>query len=292
MDKAKIITHFGEAFYTKVLHDLETYAKRWSLSGFSQIDYYSVNCLFKCVSEKHGLCILKIGKPSIETKTEFQILKEYEDGGKFCRVYEVDIENGILLIERIEPGFQLRAEPSLEKRLDLFCQLFCGLHKEPTDKTIYPTYRGWVSRITEFMSHRAEHQLLYEKMAGAELICRSLCEKYPGEKLLHGDFHHDNILLDVKNKYRIIDPKGVIGDPVFDIPRFILNEFEDKCDEAFIKKYTCITKYLSEKLDIPEFDIRCLVYVETCMANCWNVESSVKPDMESVLFTEQMMEKI
>jgi streptomycin 6-kinase len=33
--------------------------------------------------------------------------------------------------------------------------------------------------------------------------------------------------MDYLSRYTIIDPKGVIGDPVFDISRFILNEFHD-----------------------------------------------------------------
>ena len=43
MNKEKIISHFGKAFYQKVLHDLEKYAKLWDLGDFEQVDYYSVN---------------------------------------------------------------------------------------------------------------------------------------------------------------------------------------------------------------------------------------------------------
>jgi len=109
--------------------------------------------------------------------------------------------------------------------------------------------------------------------------------------LLHGDLHHDNVLLGGDNRYRIIDPKGVVGDVVFDIPRFILNEFDDDLDDAFHGKLTHITRTLATRLDIPECDIRRLTYVEMCMANCWNVESNDKPNMDEVLFTERMMDE-
>ena len=292
MDENKIIKHFGEEFYIKVLNDLECYAYLWGLSDFNQVDYYSVNCIFKCFSEKYGMCILKIGRPSIETQTEYHTLREYNDSGKFCKVHEADINNGVLLIERVIPGTQLRNEPCLEKRLELFYELSYGLHIEPVYKTVYPTYLGWVTRITEYMSSRTDYKLLYEKMIEAEEICKNLCDKYPNEMLLHGDFHHDNILLDTNKQYRIIDPKGVIGDSVFDIPRFILNEFDDEHNEDFINKFTYITKSLSAKFNIPEYDVRCLTHVEMCMANCWNVESAEEPDIGAVLFTEKMMNKM
>jgi streptomycin 6-kinase len=291
IDKEKIITHFGMEFYSKILNDLDKHTVLWDLSELEQIDYYSVNCIFKCVSNKHGLCVLKIGNNPQEVKNEYNILSEYS-GTQFCRVYEADIANSVLLIELIMPGTQLRAETSLDKRLDIFHRLSQGLHKKPALKENYPTYIGWVSQITEYMRNRKDHKMLYEKMAHAEQVCRVLCDKYHGEMLLHGDLHHDNILLDGDNNYRIIDPKGVIGDVVFDIPRFILNEFDDVIDDGFQKKYMHITKMLSKKFIIPEYDIRKLTYVEMCMGNCWNVEDGEEPDIDCVLFAERMMNEM
>lgn len=288
LDKEKIRAHFGADFYQKLKNDLDKYTKLWELSQLEQIDYYSVNCIFKCVSKKYGSCILKIGNPCVETKTEYQMLQEYAHKS-FCKAYEADMGNGVLLMEQIKPGTQLRAEPNLDQRLHIFGDLFRNLHIEPTNKEDYPTYMGWVSRITEYMRGRKEYGELYQKMRKAEEICIALCQMYQGEMLLHGDLHHDNILLGENNGYRIIDPKGVVGDAVFDIPRFILNEFGDTLDDDFVRKYIHITHTLSEELHIPESDIRRLTYVEMCMANCWNVESGMEPNMNEVLFTEKMM---
>jgi streptomycin 6-kinase len=291
MNKEKIISHFGKVFYQKVLHDLEKYVKLWDLSGFEQVDYYSVNCLFKCHSPKFGACILKIGNSCKETQTEYAMLQEY-NGSCFCRVYEADIASGILLIEQIIPGIQLRAEKDIKKRINIFCDIFKGLHKKPYDKSIYPAYMGWVSRIAAYMRVQKDYSTLSAHMSNAEQICCSLCEKYSGEMLLHGDLHHDNILLGSDKCYRIIDPKGVMGDCVFDIPRFILNEFEDEIPQAFNEKFRFITKSLYKKLSIPEVDIRKLVYVEMCLANSWNVESKTAPNMQHVDFAKEMMNEI
>lgn len=291
MEKDKIASHFGLAFYNKLLADLERYEGLWGLSDYEQVDYYSVNCIFTCISNQYGPCVLKIGKNTEETEKEYRVLHEY-NGRQFCRVYEADTANGALLIEHITPGIQLRAEPDLDKRLILFHEVSRGLHIEPADETIYPTYMGWVSRITEYMRNRKEYEALSAKMAKAEQICSRLWMNYPKRMLLHGDLHHDNILLGSNARYFAIDPKGVIGDSVFDIPRFILNEFDDEHDADFTKKYIHITNTLSEKFNITEYDIRCLAYVEMCMAHCWSVESAEEPDLDSVLFTEKMMDEL
>ena len=277
---------------------MRRYALRWGLSNIRQIDYKSVtmNRLFTCNSAEHGECILKVGYDIKEIKNEYNILQEYK-GTRFCKVYEADIENGILLLERIIPGIELREELDLDKRLELFCEVFSALHIQAADKSIYPTYMGWVSRITEYMRGRKDYEILANKMTQAERICIELCEKFSGEMLLHGDLHHHNILLGKNNYYRIIDPKGVIGDRVFDIPRFISNEFDGfasneskaEVDHDFDKKFKYIIKTFSEKFDIPEQDILHLAYVEMCMAQCWHVESGQEPNMNFVMFAEKMI---
>jgi streptomycin 6-kinase len=148
---------------------------------------------------------------------------------------------------------------------------------------------GWVSRIAAFMREKKEFSALSSHMTAAEQMCRELCEKYSNEMLLHGDLHHDNILLGNDNQYYIIDPKGVVGDRVFDIPRFILNEFEDEINEGFTAKYNFIIETLSEKLYIPQSDLLKLVYVEMCMSESWSVESNEAPNMSEVEFTRAML---
>ncbi|NCA67841.1 MAG: aminoglycoside resistance protein [Clostridia bacterium] len=288
MNTEKIISHFGNDFYQSLLTKLAEYQVKWMLDNFKQVDYYSINCIFKCTSKKHGDSILKIGKSSDETQSEYNALSEYEDS-RFCRVYEADISNGALLIEQIIPGTQLRAVSDIDKRLDLFCKVFEDLHKQPSVKSKYPTYMRWVSRIASFMRDKTDFKKLSDYMNEAERICRDLCGKYTEEMLLHGDLHHDNILLGNDNQYHIIDPKGVVGDRVFDIPRFVLNEFEDDITEGFSKKYRYIIETLSKKLSVPKIDLLRLVYVEMCMGNSWCVESNEKPNMKDVEFTKMMM---
>ena len=45
----------------------------------------------------------------------------------------------------------------------------------------------------------------------------------PGDSILvHGDFHHHNIL-DAGGRHVAIDPKPMLGEPEFDVPPFLWN---------------------------------------------------------------------
>lgn len=289
-----VINRFGKDFYKKVLRDIETYADKWTLTSFQLIPSYSSNLIFICYSENFGRVVLKIGNPSFrEIFTEFNTLCEY-NGRRFCRVFDDDIENGVILEEYVQPGNPLRDESSLDKRLSVFCSLYKGLHIMPIKAEIYPTYTEWVCRITEYMSKRQDCKELYLYMKKAKDICLSVSALYSKKMLLHGDFHHDNILLGNDGEYIAIDPKGVIGDPVFDIARFILNEFGGEITTELYKKINHIICILEKNLDIPSYILKQCFYVETTMGVCWSVEDGSTPEeyqklLENVAFAETIL---
>lgn len=290
----KICNHFGKEFYEKVLRDIEVYADKWNLSSYQFIPSYSAKIVFSCDSAKFGKAVLKIGNPSSrETITEFNTLRHY-NGRRFSRVFDADIENGVILEESIQPGKPLRNESSLDRRLSVFCSLYKGLHIAPANEEVYPTYTEWVGRITEYMSKRQDCKELYLLMKKAKDICSSVSASYSQKMLLHGDFHHDNILLGTEGRYVIIDPKGVIGDPVFDVPRFILNEFGDEITADLDKKIIDITCTLEKNLHIPNDIIKKCLFVETAMGICWMVEDGSTPEeypklLQTVAFAERIM---
>ncbi len=286
----KITNHFGNEFYEKVVKDIDRYSKEWELEILEFVEYYSANLILICHSRQYGDAVLKIGRNSEAFFTETQFLEEYKGNG-FCKVFKSDIENGVILEEYIKPGTRLRDEEVLEKRLSVFVDLYNGLHIKPARDEIYPTYLGWVSRITEYMSKRDDYKELYDLMKEAEEVCLDLCKQYPEKVLLHGDFHHDNILLGKDNKYKIIDPKGVIGASIFDVPRFILNEFEvDISFEHYSKHMRRINDFFVDNLNIPIDVIKKCVFIETAMANCWMVEDNEVPDIGSVIYAKVLMD--
>ena len=52
---------------------------------------------------------------------------------------------------------------------------------------------------------------------------RDLLESAPAPVALHGDMHHFNVLRAGREPWLAIDPKGLAGDPCFDVCQFLRN---------------------------------------------------------------------
>lgn len=166
-----------------------------------------------------------------------------------------------------------------------------------------PTYLDWLDYAVEFCEKlfleneqttakaisdggNATDITIWKKRAEeARAIGQELFEKYPDRVLLHGDLHHDNLLLGADGSYVFVDPKGVIGPEIFDLPRFILNEaeYEDaeyvsgsRSGDGITKHIQTVIRHLSKRLGYPEEDIRKLYYMEAVLAHIWNIEDGIE----------------
>lgn len=283
-NKDKAIEWFGADFIAKVDGLMESLITKWAIDGLKLIDSFSANLVFKGQSEIYGPVVMKFGRNRSEFVSEVKAL-EFLSGKSICKLIDMDDENLVLLQESVDPGTELASEEKMDKRLDVFSDLFQQLHHDKK-KVIdlseanykYDSYELWIFRITEYMEVKKGWDELTDHMKKAKDLYIQLSELYPTKSLLHGDFHYHNILKGEKG-YKIIDPKGVIGNPIFDIPRYILNEYWDEKDEKKVDEtLQKVFNVLSSKLNVPLDILTKLVYVEGCMANCWCVESGMTLD--------------
>jgi streptomycin 6-kinase len=287
-EKDKIRDDRVESYYESVKEGIAEYITRWKLSKMRLLDDGRESFVCSCHSEIYGDAILKNRKTAKVIEDEYNTLAEYR-GRRFCKAFDADIKNGFLLEEQIQPGLELRKEKSLDKRLFVFCLLHNGLHIMPSKADKYPTYLDWVSKITGYMEKREDYKDLYLHMKRANDLCGELFAAYPSRMLLHGDLHHDNILLNERKEYTIIDPKGVLGDPIFDIPRFILNEMEENLNQQLFDKINYMIKVIGTRLNIPVPVLKQCFYIEMAMAECWNVEDQDTVCLDNVIFAEKIL---
>lgn len=277
----------NHSYYNRIKSKLNIYARKWALSHLEVIDDGRESCVLKAISKQYGNVILKKRETVKVIEDEFNTLVEY-NGRNFCKVYEAKLENGILLEEQIQPGTELIKETSLDQRLAVFCSIYKNLHIEPINQYQYSTYYDWVDKISRYMETREDHKVLCMHMKKAEMICKELMTLYPRKMLLHGDLHHHNILQNNHNGYTLIDPKGVIGDPIFDLPRFLLNEMEEEINQDLFEKINYAITVIGDKLEIPTEIIKKTFYIEMAMAECWMVEDGEKACLDRVIFAEKI----
>ena len=121
------------------------------------------------------------------------------------RVIDVRLEEQTILLERVEPGATLASTASEDEALRVVAHLFApGWPAAPVNAVATP--------IGEFGSALEGSDLRRARAVLSELLADSA-----DPALLHGDLHYDNILTSNRAGHLLIDPKGVAGDPAFDV---------------------------------------------------------------------------
>jgi streptomycin 6-kinase len=166
-------------------------------------------------------------------------------------------------MERIVPAHTLYESAPRNERIKIAGEIFKGLHKTDLPDRTFPTYTEWFEAGKEGTKNREDCEELYQYLDSAERMLTDICKKYSRNLLLHGDLHHENILKNENGGYTVIDPKGVIGDPVFDLSRFILDEFRDDLTSEPKDVVIDFVQKLGDRVGIPcEILLGCL-YIET-----------------------------
>lgn len=258
----RFLKKLGAKRYNERIRVVEKYRKAWELSEIEFQKSLSTNSLiFYAVSKQYGRVILKV---LINNGFDKEILAcKLFQGENFCKIYEYSLEDQVYIMERIMPADTLYESAPRNDRIKIVGRIFKGLHKTDIPDSAFPTYSEWFEAGKESTKNRKDCEELYQHLYSAERMLADINQKYSRNFLLHGDLHHENILKNENGSYTVIDPKGVIGDPVFDLSRFILDEFRDDLTSEPKDVIIDFVQKLGDNVGIPcEILLRCL-YIET-----------------------------
>lgn len=212
--------------------------------------------------------IVKLGLDIDGFKREASALIAFSGFG----VVQVLIENNeILLLECAVPGVSLKAHfpESDDVAINITANLIRRLHKAPIPRAhVFPHIKDWLAALdkdwsipTEYLQKTREIRDQLLKTAGSDV-------------LLHGDLHHDNILQN-GNDWLVIDPKGVIGEPVYEVAAFIRNPMPELLTYENAQKiiHNRITRF-AELLELPAKRILDWCFVQAVLAWVWALEDS------------------
>jgi streptomycin 6-kinase len=172
--------------------------------------------------------ILKLGVPNRELTSEIAALRYYNGHGA-CRLLEADAEKGMLLLERLQPGRTLSTLVNDERATRIAAEVMRQLWRPaPENRKGFIQLKDW---FNGFERLRKQYQgktgpLPKSLVETAESLSRELLAEYKGETLLHGDFHHFNVLKSERG-WLAIDPKGVIGPRGYEVGPLLINPVPD-----------------------------------------------------------------
>jgi len=168
--------------------------------------------------------VLKLGVPNPELQTEIGALR-HSAGRGICTLVDFDEAQGILLLERLRPGTMLSTVADDEQATAIAAEVMRQLWRPAPAEHNFPTMAKWGQGLTRLRKH-------YEGGTGpfppklveqAEALYQELDDASAPAMLLHGDLHHFNILRAERAEWLAIDPKGLVGEPAYEIGALLRN---------------------------------------------------------------------
>ena len=138
------------------------------------------------------------------------------------------------------------------------------LHKAKVPQThCFPHIKDWLATLDKDWSIPDEH------LQKARMLRDQLLQTSDADVLLHGDLHHDNILQN-GDDWLVIDPKGVIGEPAYEVAAFIRNPIPELLNHADAPNiiHNRVTQF-AELLELPSQRILDWCFVQAVLAWVW-----------------------
>jgi streptomycin 6-kinase len=273
---------------------------KWNLRDIQPAPVLSYNFVaFAKVQEGLGKqgegkdVVLKMGVPNREFISEMEALRLFNGEGA-CKLIDYDEEKYWMLLERLNPGVMLATWEDDEEATHLAARVMKKIWKpvisagSPADaqQVILDNRQRAVGlhkfiRLTDWFDglQRLRHMFgggtgpLDEKLVRrVERSVRDFFIEDHNPVLLHGDFHHFNILSSGRG-WLIIDPKGVIGPACYEMGPFLMNPWGKLINKADVQQ---ITKrridILHEQLGFERERIREWALAHAILSAWWGME--------------------
>lgn len=199
-------------------------AQRWALTVLPPFQGLTYNYVAPAVRADGSGVVLKVGVPNPELLTEMQALRLYEGRG-IAQLLEADPERGSLLLERLQPGTPLASLSDDSAATSIAAQVMRQLWRPLPAGHPFPTVAKWAAglqRLRErFDGGTGPLPALW--VARAEGLFAELIDSMDEPVLLHGDLHHHNILAAQRQPWLALDPKGVAGEPAYEVGALLRN---------------------------------------------------------------------
>lgn len=214
----------GEKWLHRLPDLLAECARRWSLTLQAPFPNLTYNYVTPAVRADGTPVVLKVGYPNRELISEIEALRIY-DGRGIVQLLESDRALGALVLERLEPGTPLAQLDHDEKATEIAAQVMRALHRPVPAGNSFRPVADWTAGLSKlrprfggttgpFPAHLVDT---------AERLFAELIPSMAAPVLLHGDLHHDNILAATREPWLALDPKGIIGEPAFEVGTFLHN---------------------------------------------------------------------
>ncbi|MGI8484629.1 MAG: aminoglycoside phosphotransferase family protein [Thermomicrobiales bacterium] len=300
-------TEHTAAWFVALAAIVDEWCRRWRIKLDPNLPRLSYNVVIFGESASLGPVVLKLSPPHREFLAELEGLLASQGPG-VVTIHDARPEQAGMLLERVIPGVALQDLPATYNddeatRIAAAC-LQRYWRPAPIELGNLITLERWFRDLFDYeallASGSAQGPLSHSLAQAAVDEARILLASTDERAVLHGDLHHDNILTNRDGGWTIIDPKGLVGDRIYDVGTWMLNPPDIHRDPHLKDLLRHRVEVFSEVLGIPRERIIGGAIVHSVLSACWSLvdaggdEDVIAQDewLESSLFCARAMLEI
>lgn len=255
---------------TGPLQSLVEVQRRWGLAGLEPLAETRTSRLWRAQSPAHGAVVLKSLKPYGAAEITGVALMRWQHGQGAARIFAVEGAEilmeflpGPLLGDLARQGRDGEAASALAETAAAIQQ-----RSAPPPAGLMPleTYIGAL-----FSADLAALPVPSRPaFAQARDLARHLLATSPEPRPLHGDLHHDNILMGPRG-WAAIDAKGVMGDPAYEVANAFRNPVGCEQIAADPARIALLAQVFSARLGLPETRILDWAAAQVAISLAWSL---------------------
>jgi streptomycin 6-kinase len=261
----------GVAWLERLPDTLAEVAERWSLTVLPPFGELSYNYVAPAVCSDGTHVVLKAGVPSPGLRREAEALRRFNGNG-IARCLAADLDHGVLCLERLIPGTPLTRVLDDEQVTHITVRVMRELWKPAPPEQTFATVAEWAGDLNDLREHFDSG---YGPFPGSLVdTAQGLFGELIGSAsvLIHGDMHPGNILRGGRESWLAIDPKGVVGDPFYDVATFATS-LPDGLDRSQLKRFLSRrVDQLAKELKIERECILAWGLAQSVLSGWWSYE--------------------
>lgn len=189
-------------------------------------------------------------------------------------------DGAAVLLERLSPGrhlIELTKAGRDDEATRIFCQIVRQLHSAKGSLENFRPIAELALGFDRYLDS-SDRVISAEEVQQAKELYLSLIASQASPVLLHGDLHHDNILNDDVRGWVAIDPKGYVGEPVYEAGAWLRNPMQSIRQFALCNIVERRIFIMIETLGWNRERILKWSYTQAILSAIWSIEDKEKPD--------------
>ena len=214
----------GQAWLDNLPSLLPECEHRWSLTIHPPFAL-SYNYIAPATRGDGTTVVVKVGVPNASLTNEMATLGLWNGRGS-VQLLDSDAEIGIMLLERLDPGTPLITVEDEDEATLIFASVARQLWQAaPSVHNFDTVHHQWNKGMERLRIHFDGGTGPFTKrlVEATKSVYTDLLTSKAEHVLLHGDLHHWNILSAQRQPWLAIDPKGIVGEPAYEVGAWMRN---------------------------------------------------------------------